>query len=62
VSKFFRRRDRNILTGAYTSLGALYKVPDWPIGFGSGKKAKDLDRAVAIAPESIDVNSSTAIS
>jgi len=50
--------DRALNAGAYTSLGALYyKVPGWPIGFGSDKKAKEyLDRAVAIAPESIDVN------
>jgi len=50
--------DKALNAGAYTSLGALYyKVPGWPIGFGSDKKAKEyLDRAVAIAPESIDVN------
>jgi len=50
--------EKALNAGAYTSLGALYyKVPGWPIGFGSDKKAKEyLDRAVAIAPESIDVN------
>ncbi|MDQ7246260.1 tetratricopeptide repeat protein [Dongia sedimenti] len=44
--------------GAYTSLGVLYyKVPGWPLGFGSDKKAKEyLDRAMAIAPGSVDVN------
>ena len=50
--------DKALNAGAYTSLGALYyKVPGWPIGFGSDKKAREyLDRAIAIAPESIDVN------
>ncbi|WP_395017651.1 tetratricopeptide repeat protein [Dongia sp.] len=44
--------------GALTSLGVLYyKVPGWPIGFGSDKKAKEyLDRALAIAPGALDVN------
>mgnify|MGYP001605733798 CR=1 FL=1 len=44
--------------GAYTSLGVLYyKVPGWPLGFGSDRKAREyLDKAVAIAPDSIDVN------
>ena len=44
--------------GAYTSLGVLYyKVPGWPIGFGSDKKAKQyLDQALAIAPDALDVN------
>jgi tetratricopeptide (TPR) repeat protein len=50
--------EKALNAGAYTSLGALYyKVPGWPIGFGSDKKAKEyLDRAIAIAPQSIDVN------
>jgi len=50
--------DKALDAGAYTSLGVLYyKVPGWPIGFGSDKKAKEyLDRAVAIAPTAIDVN------
>jgi len=50
--------EKALNAGAYASLGALYyKVPGWPIGFGSDKKAKEyLDRAVAIAPDSIDVN------
>jgi tetratricopeptide (TPR) repeat protein len=44
--------------GAYTVLGVLYyKVPGWPIGFGSNRKARDyLERARAIAPDAIDVN------
>jgi tetratricopeptide (TPR) repeat protein len=44
--------------GAYTSLGVLYyKVPGWPLGFGNDKKAREyLDRAMAIAPGSVDVN------
>jgi tetratricopeptide (TPR) repeat protein len=44
--------------GAYTALGVLhYRVPGWPIGFGNDRKAKDyLDRALAIAPNAVDVN------
>ena len=50
--------DKAVDAGAYTVLGVLYyKVPGWPIGFGSNKKARDyLDRARAIAPDAIDVN------
>ena len=50
--------DHALDAGAYTALGALYyKVPGWPIGFGNNKKARDyLDRALAIAPNAVDVN------
>jgi len=50
--------DRALDAGAYTVLGVLYyKVPGWPIGFGSNRKARDyLDQARAIAPDAIDVN------
>jgi Tfp pilus assembly protein PilF len=50
--------DKALDAGAYTSIGVLYyKVPGWPIGFGSDKKAKEyLDKAIAIAPQSLDVN------
>ena len=50
--------DRTLDAGAYTALGALYyKVPGWPIGFGNDRTAKDyLDRALAIAPDAVDVN------
>jgi tetratricopeptide (TPR) repeat protein len=43
---------------AYTSLGALYhKVPGFPVGFGSDKKAKEhLEQALAINPAGIDPN------
>jgi tetratricopeptide (TPR) repeat protein len=43
---------------AYTSLGSLfYKVPAWPIGFGSNKKAKVyLEKALEINPNGIDPN------
>lgn len=43
---------------AYTSLGALYfKVPGWPIGFGSDKKARQLlEKAVSLNPQGIDPN------
>lgn len=51
--------DANALQGsAYTSLGVLYfKVPGWPIGFGSNKKAAELlTKALTINPQGIDPN------
>lgn len=50
--------DKEDDAGAYTALGVLYyKVPGWPIGFGSNRKAKEyFDRALAIAPAAIDAN------
>jgi len=51
--------DSQALQGsAYTSLGVLYyKVPGWPIGFGSDKTAKVmLEKALAINPQGIDPN------
>ena len=43
---------------AYTSLGTLYhKVPGWPLGFGSDKKARShLDKALTINPDGVDPN------
>ena len=43
---------------AYTSLGSLYyKVPGWPLGFGSDKKARQyLARALEINAAGIDPN------
>lgn len=43
---------------AYTTLGSLYyKVPGWPLGFGSDKKArKNLQAALKIDPDGIDTN------
>lgn len=43
---------------AYTSLGVLYyKVPGWPVGFGSDKKARQLlTKALEINPQGIDPN------
>lgn len=49
----------NALNGsAHTSLGTLYyKVPGFPIGFGSNKKAEThLKKALAINPNGIDSN------
>ena len=49
----------NALDGsAYTSLGTLYyKVPGFPIGFGSNKKAEQhLKKALEINPNGIDSN------
>ena len=50
--------DKALDAGAYTALGVLYyKVPGWPVGFGNDKRAKEyLDKALAIAPNAVDVN------
>lgn len=51
--------DHDALQGsAYTSLGTLYhKVPGFPIGFGSDKKAREfLEKALMINPTGIDPN------
>ncbi len=51
--------DGQVLDGsAYGSLGVLYyKVPGWPIAFGSKAKAEDmLKKALAISPSGIDPN------
>jgi len=50
--------DKALEAGAYTALGALYyKVPGWPVGFGNDKRAREyLDKALAIAPNAVDVN------
>jgi len=51
--------DGDVLNGsAYTSLGVLYsKVPGWPIGFGSDKKAMDyLKKGLQKNPAGIDAN------
>lgn len=53
------KTDPNALNGSvYTSLGSLfYKVPGWPLGFGSKKKAHAyLDKALSINPDGIDPN------
>jgi tetratricopeptide (TPR) repeat protein len=52
-------RDPTALDGsAFTSLGTLYyKVPGWPIGFGSEKKAREyLSKALDLNPTGIDPN------
>lgn len=51
--------DANALDGsAWTSLGTLYhKVPGFPIGFGSNKKAREyLQKALQLNPDGIDPN------
>ena len=51
--------DATALQGsAYTSLGVLYyKVPGWPVGFGSDKKARKLlTKALELNPQGIDPN------
>jgi Tfp pilus assembly protein PilF len=44
--------------GAHTSLGSLYyKVPGWPVAFGSNEEAeKHLKAALSISPNDIDAN------
>ena len=50
--------DRAMNGSAYTSLGTLYfKVPGWPLGFGSDKKAEHMLRTgLEINPDGIDSN------
>ncbi len=50
--------DQALQGSAFTSLGVLYsKVPGWPIGFGSNKKAKELlEKALELNPQGIDPN------
>ncbi len=50
--------DKALSGSAYTSLGTLYfKVPGWPAGFGSNKKAEAmLQKALMINPDGIDAN------
>lgn len=51
--------DEKALDGsAHTSIGTLYhKVPGFPVGFGSDKKARQhLERSLAINPKGIDPN------
>lgn len=51
--------DETALAGsAHTSLGVLYyKVPGWPLGFGSEDKAEQhLRKALSINPDGIDPN------
>ncbi len=51
--------DAEVLGGSvYASLGSLYsKVPGWPIGFGSDKKAERyFKKALAINPQGLDIN------
>lgn len=45
-------------SSAYTTLGSLYfRVPDWPIGFGDKKKAREyLEKAIQLNPTGIDSN------
>ncbi len=53
------KQDPTALDGSiYTSLGTLYsRVPGWPIGFGSDKKAKAcFARALAVNPRGLDPN------
>lgn len=50
--------DKALNGSAYASLGTLYfKVPGWPLGFGSDKKAIQLlEKALEISPDGIDSN------
>jgi len=50
--------DKALDGSAYASLGTLYfKVPGWPVGFGSDKKAVQfLTKALELNPDGIDPN------
>ena len=51
--------DGTVMNGsAYTSIGVLYfKVPGWPLSFGSDKKAmKYLKKGIKLNPDGIDSN------
>lgn len=51
--------DPAVLGGSvYASLGTLYsKVPGWPIGFGSDKKAEQyFKKGLSINPQGLDIN------
>jgi len=51
--------DPDVLGGSvYASLGSLYsKVPGWPIGFGSDKKAERyFKKALGLNPQGLDIN------
>lgn len=50
--------DKALDGSAYTSLGTMYyRVPGWPLGFGSNKKAaKNFKKALEINPDGIDPN------
>jgi tetratricopeptide (TPR) repeat protein len=50
--------DKALDGSAYTSLGTLYhKMPGWPVGFGSDKKAREyLEKALQLSPTAIDPN------
>jgi Tfp pilus assembly protein PilF len=54
----YRRDPAALDAGAPTSLGVLYyRVPGWPIGFGSNKQARALlQQAVSLAPNGMDAN------
>ncbi|MFT4939341.1 MAG: tetratricopeptide (TPR) repeat protein [Paraglaciecola sp.] len=58
LEKALQLDDKALDGSAYTSLGILYhKVPGWPIGFGSDKKAQHyLQNALALNPRGIDPN------
>ena len=58
LEEAYRKDPAALDAGAPTSLGVLYyRVPGWPIGFGSNKEAQALlQRAVSLAPNGMDAN------
>lgn len=58
LEKALQIDDQALAGSAYTSLGTLYsKVPGWPIGFGSDKKARELlEKGLELNPAGIDSN------
>jgi tetratricopeptide (TPR) repeat protein len=58
LEEAYKRDPAALDAGAPTSLGVLYyRVPGWPLGFGSNKKARALlVQAVSLAPNGMDAN------
>jgi len=58
LEKSLEINDKALDGSAYASLGTLYfKVPGWPVGFGSDKKAVQfLTKALELNPDGIDPN------
>lgn len=58
LEKAIKIDDKALDGSAYASLGTLYgKVPGWPVGFGSDKKAVQLlDKAIAVNSDGMETN------
>jgi len=58
LEEAYKRDPSALSAGAPTSLGVLYyRVPGWPLGFGSNNEARALlQQAVRLAPNGMDAN------